>query len=252
MILIFSGNLFQQQGRYEESLQAYNLAILHRPQLAGEIQRKCASKFVYSWTQVSPFLLAAYSQKAKVLYKLKRWAEAERTLLACTQLTGHLQKDPNAHQSAKVSATILMADLLSQNVRPSDCTSIQRNTNKILNCDPIKASRVNEAEDWLLRARKLAPRNPLVYFQLGNTCTMNEIDCNSITHRHVIWQANSYLPGRDTTKPQRCTSRSFESNLTALRGPWLPLTLCTTPVGMLKPRFTSVEPSLSFPWLAER
>ncbi|XP_045032253.1 protein O-mannosyl-transferase TMTC2-like isoform X2 [Daphnia magna] len=115
------GNLFQQQGRYEESLQAYNLAILHRPQLA-----------------------AAYSQKAKVLYKLKRWAEAERTLLACTQLTGHLQKDPNAHQSAKVSATILMADLLSQN-----------------------ASRVNEAEDWLLRARKLAPRNPLVYFQLG-------------------------------------------------------------------------------------
>ncbi|KAI9562598.1 hypothetical protein GHT06_010052 [Daphnia sinensis] len=115
------GNLFQQQGRFEESLQAYDLAILHRPQLA-----------------------AAYSQKAKVLYKLKRWAEAERTLLACTQLTGHSQKDPNAHQSAKVSATILMADLLSQN-----------------------ASRAKEAEDWLLRASKLAPRNPLVYYQLG-------------------------------------------------------------------------------------
>ncbi|XP_057367403.1 protein O-mannosyl-transferase TMTC2-like [Daphnia carinata] len=115
------GNLFQQQGRYEESLQAYIMAILHRPQLA-----------------------AAYSQKAKVLYKLKRWAEAERTLLACIQLNGHLQKDPNAHQSAEVSATIQMADLLSQN-----------------------ASRAKEAEDWLLRARTLAPRNPLVYYQLG-------------------------------------------------------------------------------------
>jgi hypothetical protein len=64
----------------------------------------------------SLLLIEAYSEKAKVLFKLKRWAEAERTLLECTRLTDSFLRDPMAHQTAKVSATILLGDLLSRNV----------------------------------------------------------------------------------------------------------------------------------------
>jgi len=31
----------------------------------------------------------------------------------------------------------------------------------------VQVSRIQEAEDWLLRAQKLAPRDPLVYKYLG-------------------------------------------------------------------------------------
>jgi hypothetical protein len=62
-------------------------------------------------------LIEAYSEKAKVLYKLKRWAEAERTLLDCTRLKDDFLRDSRAHQTAKVSATILLGDLLSKNVK---------------------------------------------------------------------------------------------------------------------------------------
>ena len=125
---INSGNLYQQQVRYEESLQAYNRAIHFRPQLAGkfsiqEIKQRLHNNRNLSFLNFSCcfsflfIIIEAYSEKAKVLFKLKRWIEAERALLECTRLTTDtFLRDSTSHQIAKVSATILLGDLLSRNV----------------------------------------------------------------------------------------------------------------------------------------